>query len=124
MSCHYGIRCLTCKIDCPFPGDTNHQDELMRHLIANAEIIGRLSPVLRPLQRSDSLRLAAGNYNTIDVGWFVEHHEHELVVVDEYGRIDQRCNENFRCKICGTSKWCQLPKDHDDAEHAVLGETS
>ena len=107
MSCDYVVYCTTCSSRHPF-NDANHQQDLMRSLIRYASAIGHLAPLL-----DEAPVDVQTPYGRLHPEWFAEHAEHELVVVDEYGRLENQCRANVICSHCTNIHPCLLDRDHD-----------
>lgn len=117
MSCGYHVFCLTCEQECKLEG--NHADALMRRLIRHAEAIAALDALMDDQEGSDGIDLATA-YGHVDPSWFAAHRVaqgHELVVRDEYGKIQDRCGERYLCGECLAPHYCRRQKKHE-GQHA------
>jgi hypothetical protein len=90
--------------------DANHADSFMRHLIEHAAIVAMLAPFLRDSPESVDFRVS---YGQIDPSWFATHLDHDLVVRDEYGKIDGTCAKRYICPHCQTAHYCKLSFAHE-----------
>ncbi len=82
MSCEYGVRCKTCGVSSNTPW--NHGDHVARMAI-------RLAPKIKELKTLDDTGYLEigflGDYEGV-IHFITEHADHEMVVIDEYGRLD------------------------------------
>lgn len=85
MSRDWYIHCKTCHDTLEF-SDANHATELMRVLIAHAPAIAALAPLIDDPRTFYAVELHAGRWR-IDVNWFADHAQHEIVPIDEYGKF-------------------------------------
>lgn len=112
MSTDWDVFCLDCREGHGF-SDANHQDQLMRDLIANAPALAALgrSLALRPV---DLLQVTlCGLYGGVHPEWFAAHEGHRLVPRSEYGDVDGACGKPVRC-ACGMQRPCVRDRDHRD----------
>lgn len=109
MSCDYYVYCRACDERHDF-NDANHRDRLMAHLIQHAAAIATLAPALDGYEGSN-LTLGT-SYGRVDCAWFARHLGHDLVAVDEYGRVSDRCNRRVTCGECRSERWCGESPGH------------
>ena len=79
MSTYWDIHCRTCDDSHHFEHSNHCEKELLEILQHR-----KLYAALEPIEGSVEVRFPQGY---IDISWFVEHHEHDLVVKSEYGEI-------------------------------------
>lgn len=108
MSTDWNVHCLDCKVTHTFD-DANHQDGLMLTLCKHADTIALLAEVTSA-DRDIELRTPWG---AIDAAWFRTHLGHNLVPIDEYGRVLGVCHELVSCGECRVSHHCVLEAGHD-----------
>lgn len=113
MSTDWNIKCVDCG-DVHGFDDANHMDQEMLILIKHADSIAALADLVA---ECGSIRLGFeyDNYGPIDPVWFRKHLGHQLMPIDEYGRLLDRCSERVTCGECETSHWCTLTLGHDGA---------
>lgn len=96
MSCHYYILCKTCNSEHRFQ-ESNHQLPLIRGLIQYRHLIANLKPVVNDPRMNGNFHAQISYHGDwIDIRWFAEHELHELVAIDEYGRV----YPPGRCRSC------------------------
>jgi hypothetical protein len=116
MSCDWNVYCVTCKSEHGF-SDANHQEALMWKLCRNAKAIGGLAELVR----DESYDVAISTpYGTIEPSWFAAHADHELVPIDEYGKLATECGSySFEeCDDCARRngrRHCARPAGHEGA---------
>lgn len=113
MSCDYFVFCRTCKERHSF-NDANHQDKLMHALVRHASAIAALVPLMNEDPTWGGIELRT-SYGRLDPTWFAHHQEHELCVIDEYGKIDGACGRVFNCQWCSCRHYCVLATGHPGA---------
>lgn len=111
MSCSYHIKCLDCDDELRFD-NTNHKDDEMRVLIANAGLVADLAPVVRALGGWPAALTLGQNYGEIDTEWFAKHRGHRMQPIDEYGQLDDQCHERVQCASCVSQYPCWLKVGH------------
>jgi hypothetical protein len=107
------IVCRTCKVDKDYEGGMHQGLQEMRQvfnardaLASLAEKIGHSTVLL------GSTNVAHIEGYSIRPSWFLKHRGHDLVVQDEYGKIDGTCGEHVECD-CGNIRYCVLPLRHN-----------
>lgn len=78
MSTDWHVHCKDCNSNHPF-NDANHQDGLMHGLVRHKRLIASLLPLLTDKDITSDVEFKT-YYGHIDVHWFAEHVEHNLVV--------------------------------------------
>jgi hypothetical protein len=130
MSCDYCVYCVDCA-DCHDEG-SNHGDDIAAALIRLAPAIIQLAPHLAAFRKAtDDERTASAEVcltygyqdARLDVGWFVLHAGHRLMVRNEYGGLSDECAEYFSCSGCRCKKRCLRSKGHT-GEHSNARESS
>lgn len=115
MSCDYFVHCVDCSASLPFTMPS-YDRFLGNAIIAHRAAIAGLGPLL--IATLGNLQLG-NDRQRIDPQWFLDHQGHALVVIDEYGRVNDRCGEHYTCDRCETSHFCNLPKGHpSDQQHS------
>lgn len=110
MSTDWNVHCVDCKSTHHF-SDANHQDELMLALCRHAEAIAALLELQKEARFDIQLRTLWGD---VDIAWFREHLGHQLLPIDEYGRLYQHCRERIYCGECKiTAHQCALLEGHE-----------
>jgi hypothetical protein len=99
---------MDCKVEAGFD-NANHQDELMRALIQNADALAGLGDLIQH-ERVYSIDVQI-NTSWIPLPFFVEHKDHALRAIDEYGCLDAPCTESFFCPKCQKQVACES-RDH------------
>ena len=95
----------------------NHEDKYMHLVIRHRHAIAAFRDAHK------ELGIDTKCWNSEDRGFdyvfdfMNEHKDCELVVRSEYGEIDGRCSEDFRCSVCDSSHYCVLPLGHE-GEHS------
>lgn len=85
MSRDWNVACLDCKSVDRY-NDANHREELMRAIAKNSSAIAALAPLMAELPHGDiELRTF---YGSVDVDWHVRHNAHKLVIISEYGDLE------------------------------------
>lgn len=108
MSCHWDIKCLDCD-EVDDLGETNHAVDEIRALVRHADAIAGLAELEGDLMWFE---MKFGLHRNIHPSWFAKHKGHKLAPFSEYGEIDGKCGERFRCKECTTWYTCNLDKNH------------
>lgn len=107
MSNHWDLRCLTCGEDCEL--GWNHGGDTIQELIGHLDVLAKVRPALEVIDRFD--------YNlTIPYGVLVfaeQHHDHDLIAVDEYGDLYGACGKVYPCACCGHRQHCAKPRGHE-----------
>lgn len=111
MSCDWNIKCVTCDVVHGFD-EANNEKQLMRDLIEHRHAFAAFHPVTIS---GCEVKLLTTWYGSIDTEWFVQHHDHELRPVNEYGVLDGECGRQVRCQECKTSHHCVLPHGHPES---------
>lgn len=93
MSTDWHVHCKDCNSTHTF-NDANHQDSLMHGLVRHKRLIASLLPLLTDKDIISDIEFKT-YYGSIDVAWFAEHVEHNLVVQNEYGDIRE-----VSCDLC------------------------
>lgn len=109
MSTDWHVHCLDCKDTHRFD-DANHRDEFMLLLCKHADSIAAVAGLLAAGRGDVALQTAWGR---IDADWFLTHQGHNLIPIDEYGRVLGKCCESVACGECATSHRCALEHGHD-----------
>lgn len=110
MSRDYFVHCATCRqtLDYPSPSYNRH---VPHTLIRHARALAAMAPLMEAAQ--GWLRLGS-DYERIRCDWFAEHADHELVVMDEYDQVDDRCGKTYECDRCLRGyQHCNLQKGHE-----------
>lgn len=107
MSCSWDVYCTRCKQGAGLDG--NHAVEFMRDVIIHAKEIAALSKLFTLVGDAQ----IQTSYGILHPAWFADHKDHELVARNEYGHLDNECNEQAQCAHCGAWHPCVLGKDHD-----------
>jgi hypothetical protein len=116
MSTDWNIKCVDCDEIHHFD-DANHQDDRMLLLIKHADAIAALAELSTELGDQLNFRLGySGCYGSIDPAWFRKHLGHNLMPIDEYGRMLDQCREHVYCGECKTRHRCGLKLNHE-GEH-------
>jgi hypothetical protein len=111
VSTDWNIRCVDCG-DTHHFNDANHQNRLMLDILSHQEAIAAIAPLLR----TGDVELETF-YGNIDAAWFAKHLGHNLLPIDEYGRLLDQCHECAKCS-CGFEHPCTLPAKHE-GEHVA-----
>ena len=111
MSTDWNVHCRTCNSTSYFC-DANRADDVMARLCTNAKAIAALEPLLGG--GTIELRTLWG---VVDIEWFAQHADHDLVPVSEYGDFLDQCGEWVEC-VCGSSRRCTKTLRHD-GDHVV-----
>lgn len=125
MSNHWDLYCMTCTQSARYLIWANHGDDAIRDIIhAQAELIA-LSDAMRAFnEKAESWRLALPEH-FVSLGdsehpsihavadWLRNHAGHDIRACDEYGAIDQLCNQRFACSSCTNYLRCGLAVGHD-----------
>lgn len=114
MSRDWEIKCVTCDKVHGFD-DANHRVELMRHIIAHADAVAALAPLMATYAGYAGDIELRTNYGSIDPTWFAAHRGHALLPVDEYGMFDGQCTKDVSCAACATRHACALCTGHTGA---------
>lgn len=114
MSTDYNVYCKTCE-EIHYFNDANHRDDLMRGLIRHAKTIADMHEMMQDVQEI----AFQTPYGMIDTAWFVKHREHELVVIDEYGRFLNQCIYNVKCEGCTKTVHCMLSHGHEGPHSGI-----
>lgn len=77
MSCHYGLRCISC--DASSPHTFNHGQDIVRDIVRCAPLI----KYLHDLQRSGYLEIRFMADDGV-LNFALAHYSHTLVLEDEY----------------------------------------
>lgn len=118
MSCDYYVHCATCKVTLEY-ASTRYDRHVPHVLIKHAEAIAALSGLRAETHGNVGL---GDSSMRVDVDWFVQHAGHELVVIDECDRVDDRCGEFYQCDRCARShQHCNLSKGHGGQHAGRLG---
>ena len=125
MSTEYDVRCLDCGCDHGFE-NSNHNDKEMRLLASMGPLLAKLCETMLVITDAveetpsvylePQIRMKDGGWY-LNLRWWTEHGKHNLVMVDEYGRCDDECAQQFRCSECQTHKFCKRTRGHD-GQHA------
>ena len=59
------------------------------------------------------IRWTYGEYGRVDAMWFRRHLRHNLIPIDEYGRLLDQCHEHVYCGECNNRHDCALKLGHD-----------
>jgi hypothetical protein len=90
--------------------NTNHENGFIRALIRNAKPIAELINLSRECSMTSiELKSYCGHIN---IEWFYAHHEHKLVVRDEYKHLENQCIIRVTCGTCNIIHDCILELDH------------
>ena len=118
MSCSWDIVCVDCR---EYAGldNTNHEDGLMRTLIKHRDAIAALAELAREARFLDLVV----NTHFVAPQFFVEHAGHVLRPINEYGKFDVPCNQDFVCPTCKVWVRCDNAEhwlSHQDLHHHYL----
>lgn len=110
MSTDWHIKCVDCD-DVHRFDDANHRDDEMVMLIRHADSIAAIAE----LQAEGVFQIdwTYGHYGRVDAAWFKRHLGHQLMPIDEYGRLLDQCHDYVYCGECGTQHKCALKLNHD-----------
>jgi len=103
----------------------NHGEDVLRKILPHIRCVLALKPLadLKGYPALDDIwnprDSRSGEYPGLpDVIKFLEEHGGcELGLLNEYGRWDDQCAEDYKCPTCGHWEKCQL-KDGHEGEHA------
>lgn len=111
MSCHWGVKCVTCDSKHWF-NDANHREDLMLLLIRHRDALAGLAELVAGAWSASLVVDISTLWGRVDPAWFRDHAGHELRPVDEYGRLLGQCGEGVACACCGVSGNCALDHGH------------
>lgn len=115
MSTWYDVYCYTCKSHAGI--HENHAEKECADLISNAKLVAEMAPGFRALKDIGiEVRLTLKwEQMRVDPEWFEKHVEHQLVVIDEYGRLYPECLKRFTCCERTDCEWlyCRRKQNHD-----------
>jgi len=87
--------------------EANHKRELMAEIIAKRAAFEQLAEA--GFAEQININLVHG----LDIEFFLQHKNHTLKPISEYGYFFGDCYQNVDCDKCGTRLHCILPEDHD-----------
>ena len=113
MSCNYELTCLDCA-GARTGMSLNHGGEALAVLLKNsagAEALLVLIdiPEIWPL----TVALDLGSFGEA-IRFIGRHKGHRVMVIDQYGRLWDRCGKDIDCP-CGARSYCARPEGHRDA---------
>lgn len=108
MSNHWDLRCLTCGWDCGL--GWNHGGDTIQELIPHLAALAQSEPALDLLGR----HVYDLQYPMGLVSFAKQHHDHDLIAVDEYGVLYRDCGRAYACACCKHPQNCQKLRGHED----------
>lgn len=117
MSLYWDLRCVDCGVDAGFDNANRMMTE-MQALAAGSADLGRAFKAILAVHGSllGSHLLVDSWGFSIPVAFFVEHGDHRLRPVDEYGRFDTLCAVEYSCARCGQNAIC-CEREHPGLSH-------
>ena len=80
-------------------------------IIKHADMIAGLDDLVR--ESNGEIDLQMRFYGSIDTAWFRQHLGHNLLPVNEYGRLLNQCHDYAPCDDCEHRYPCVLEDGHE-----------
>jgi len=112
VSNYWNLLCRNCEATCYVEWNRggDYIQQLIPHMQAIAECAEKLEPVRQFLDIHSTWEIA---FPWELVAFAQQHHSHDLIAIDEYGKLYGDCGTQYRCDCCGTYLWCKKKQDHD-----------
>lgn len=114
MGTSWNLRCVTCSVNLLDEFERYPGPQELVSLIRNSEAVASLADLFADCPGEFELR---SSYNTvsrpIDPVVFRAHLGHQLMPIDEYGRLLDACHQKFQCPHCATWHPCSLSHHHE-----------
>lgn len=112
MSNEWNLLCRTCDFTCNF--EWNHGGDRIQQLIPHMKLIAATFEALEPVREI----LAYHVRWEFEFPWELvdfarSHHSHDLIAIDEYGKLYGDCGTRYRCECCGSYLHCRKAAGHD-----------
>lgn len=116
MSTDWDVYCLDCKKEHGF-SDANHREGEMADLCASGPKIKQIVLLLQqvPVIKQSLVPENLLDYQSLNFDFWIEHGDHRLWPISEYGNLSERCNQQICCLSCGCNyhRRCTLLPGHE-----------